>query len=112
MSIGYSSASSVFSLVCAAMAVLVLSGGSATAQQYLGNARQRCQGPVTVTTSGGALQVRPFEARSAEVNTANVQWQCPDQPQPGQIQCPANTNKVLVDRSQGGNTFSVVCLHQ
>ena len=112
MSIGYSSAPSVFSLVCAAMAVLVLSGDGASAQQYLGNARQRCQGPVTVTTSGGALQVRPFEARSAEVSTSNVQWQCPDQPQPGQIQCPANTNKVLVDRSQGGSIFSIICLQK
>ena len=84
----------------------------ASAQQYLGNARQRCQGPVTVTTSGGTLQVRPFEARSAEVSGSNVRWQCAEQPQPGEIQCPPNTNKVLIDRSQGGSIFSIICLQK
>jgi hypothetical protein len=86
--------------------------GTASAQQYLGNARQRCSGPVTVTTPSGTLQIRPFEARSAEVGNAKVQWQCPDQPQPGEIQCPPNTNKVLIDRSQGGSIFSIICLQK
>jgi hypothetical protein len=112
MSIGSSSTVSVFSFVCGALMMVLLPGDSAAAQQYLGNARQRCQGPVTVTTAGGSLQVRPFEARSAEVSTSNVQWQCPDQPQPGQIQCPPNTNKVLIDRSQGGSIFSIICLQK
>ena len=81
------------------------------AQQYLGNSRQKCSGQVTVQTQGATLRVRQFEARSAELRDAKVSWQCQDQPQVD-IQCPPNTNKVLIDRSQGGNVFSVVCLHQ
>jgi hypothetical protein len=111
MSIGFSSASGALSRIGAAMTMVLLLGDGAAAQQYLGNARQRCQGPLTVTTTGGALQVRPFEARSAEVGNATVQWQCPGQ-QPGQIECPANTNKVLIDRSQGGSIFSIICLQK
>lgn len=98
------------------LATLLLVGllppGSATAQQYLGNARQRCQGAVTVTTPTGTLQVRPFEARSAELTDSVVRWQCPDQPQPAEFACPANTNKVLIDRSQGGSIFSIICLQK
>ena len=97
---------------CAALVLCLAPFSEASAQQYLGNARQRCQGVVTVTTPGGALQVRPFEARSAEVSNSAVQWQCPDQPQPNQIQCPPNTNKVLIDRSQGGSIFSIICLQR
>ena len=82
-----------------------------SAQQYLGNARQRCSGPVTVTTPGGALQVRPFEARSAEIGDAKVRWQCPEQ-EASEIECPPGTNKVLVDRSQGGSIFSIICLQK
>jgi hypothetical protein len=96
----------------AAVLLFLVPAHNVWAQQYLGNARQRCQGPVTVTTPGGALQVRPFEARSAEVNNSSVHWQCSDQPQPAEIQCPPNTNKVLVDRSQGGSIFSIICLQK
>jgi hypothetical protein len=101
--------SGLFLVSCAAAALTVLTQAS-SAQQYLGNARQRCQGPVSVTTSGGSLQVRPFEARSAEVGGSSVRWQCPDQQQSGEVPCPDGTNKVLVDRSQGGSIFSIICL--
>jgi hypothetical protein len=93
------------------LAVFGLLAQGAGAQQYLGNSRQKCAGQVTVQTQRSALKVRQFEARSAELNDEKVTWQCQDEP-PAEIQCPPNTNKVLVDRSQGGNTFSVVCLHQ
>ena len=104
--------SRLFLFHCSALLVFLLPLDTLSAQQYLGNARQRCQGAVTVTTPGGALQVRPFEARSAEVSNSTVRWQCLDQPQPSEIQCPPNTNKVLVDRSQGGSIFSIICLQK
>ena len=102
----------LFLFGCSALLLIFLPLSTLSAQQYLGNARQRCQGPVTVTTSGGALQVRPFEARSAEVSNSTVRWQCLDQQQGSEIQCPPNTNKVLVDRSQGGSIFSIICLQK
>jgi hypothetical protein len=100
----------LFLFHCSALLVFLLPWDTLSAQQYLGNARQRCQGPVTVTTQRGALQVRPFEARSAEVNNSTVRWQCVDQS--SEIQCPPNTNQVLVDRSQGGSIFSIICLQK
>lgn len=95
----------------AAVALSGLVAAEAGSQQYLGNSRQKCAGQVTVQTQNNSLKVRQFEARSADLKDEKVTWQCQDQPQ-AEIQCPPNTNKVLVDRSQGGNTFSVVCLHQ
>ena len=112
MSTGIECALRSFLTRCCLLLLCLAPLNSASAQQYLGNARQRCQGPITVTTPGGALQVRPFEARSAEVNNSSVRWQCPDQPQPAEIQCPPNTNKVLIDRSQGGSIFSIICLQK
>ena len=98
--------------VCIAFAVLLsIAAQSSQAQQFMGNARQKCAGVVTVKTSGATLTVRQFEARSADLSDPKVSWQCEDQPQVD-IQCPANTNKVLIDRSQGGTIFSIVCLHQ
>jgi hypothetical protein len=84
---------------------------SASAQQYLGNARRRCSDAVTVVWQGGSMKVQPFEARSAEVRGGAVNWQCGTQPQ-GEIACPTDTNKILIDRSQGGSFFSVVCLQK
>ncbi len=49
---------------------------TAAAQQYLGNARQRCQGPVTVVVPNASLTVRSFEARSVEITNPKVSWQC------------------------------------
>ena len=83
----------------------------ASAQQFLGNARQKCSGEVTVATPDNSMKIRQFEARSAEIGEPAVKWQCQDQPQVD-IECPANTNKVLVDRSQGGSVFSIICLHR
>ena len=100
-----------FIALLAPLAVLGLLAMQANAQQYLGNSRQKCAGPVTVQTQGNGLKVRPFEARSADVKDEKVTWQCQEEA-PAEIQCPPNTNKVLIDRSQGGHTFSVVCLHQ
>jgi hypothetical protein len=112
MSTGMTRIPSLSLLSCAAVLLVLLPPPIASAQQYLGNARQRCQGSVTITTPGGTLQVRPFEARSAEVNNSTVRWQCTDQQQAADIQCPPHTNKVLVDRSQGGSIFSIICLQK
>jgi hypothetical protein len=89
----------------------LLGSGTAGAQQYLANARQKCADQVTVTAPGMSAQVRPFESRSADVTSPTLSWQCGGQPQPD-IQCPANTNRILIDRSQGGSVFSVVCLQK
>ena len=99
----------VFLLSCA-MVLSVMLAGESSAQQYLGNERQKCPGAVTVTAPGGALEVRPFESRSVDLGDATVAWQCQDQ-QASNTRCPDNTNKVLIDRSQGGSTFSIICLH-
>jgi hypothetical protein len=100
------------SLLPSLMVVLALMlPESASAQQYLGNARRRCSDAVTVVWQGGSMQVQPFEARSAEVRGSTVNWQCGTQPQ-GEIACPTDTNKILIDRSQGGSFFSVVCLQK
>ena len=111
MTTGMTFAYRLFLFCGSGLMLLLLVPGELGAQQYLGNARQRCQGAVTVMTPGGALQVRPFEARSAEVGDATVRWQCPDQGA-SEIQCPPNTNKVLIDRSQGGSIFSIICLQK
>jgi hypothetical protein len=111
MTTGMTLAYRLFLFCGSGLMLLLLVPGQLAAQQYLGNARQRCQGAVTVTTAGGALQVRPFEARSAELGNATVRWECPGQPA-SEIQCPPNTNKVLIDRSQGGSIFSIICLQK
>jgi len=95
---------------CAALLLYLLSPGTGSAQQYLGNARQKCPEAVTVTAPGMSMDVRPFESRSVEVKGTTLNVQCGGQRQT--VQCPANTNKVLVDRSQGGSVFSIVCLQK
>ena len=96
---------------CAALLLYLVTPDTGAAQQYLGNARQKCAEPVTVTTPGVTAQVRPFESRSAEVSTSTISWQCGGQPRPD-IKCPANTNRILIDRSQGGSVFSIICLQK
>jgi hypothetical protein len=100
-----------FSYLAFAALLWLLSASTAPAQQFLGNARQKCAGEVTVATPDTSMKIRQFEARSAEIGEPAVKWQCQDQPQVD-IECPANTNKVLVDRSQGGSVFSIICLHR
>jgi hypothetical protein len=95
---------------CAALLLYLLNPGIGSAQQYLGNARQKCPEAVTVTAPGMSMDVRPFESRSVEVKGTTLNVQCGGQRQT--VQCPANTNKVLVDRSQGGSVFSIVCLQK
>ena len=97
-------------IACAALLLQMTTAGSVSAQQYLGNARQKCTEPVTVTAQGMSVQVRPFESRSVEVGSVTLNVQCAGQSQP--VQCPGNTNKILVDRSQGGSVFSIVCLRK
>ena len=96
---------------CAALLLYLVTPDTGAAQQYLGNARQRCAEQVTVTAPGMTAQVRPFESRSAEVNSSTISWQCGGQPRPD-IKCPANTNRILIDRSQGGSVFSIICLQK
>jgi hypothetical protein len=93
------------------LCAVLLAPGTAEAQQYLANARQKCADQVTVTAPGVSAQVRPFESRSADVTSPTLSWQCGGQPQP-EIKCPANTNRILIDRSQGGSVFSIVCLQK
>jgi hypothetical protein len=100
-------------LICLALfaSIWLLPAEAPSAQQFLGNARQKCTGEVSVTTSDNSMKIRQFEARSAEIGEPAVKWECQDQPQVD-IECPPNTNKVLVDRSQGGSVFSIICLHR
>lgn len=97
-------------LLCCTAALHALPSGGAAAQQFLGNERQRCTGSVTVTTPGETLKVNPFEARSVDLNNSAANWTCQDQA-PAETRCPENTNKILIDRSQGGSVFSIICLH-
>jgi hypothetical protein len=96
---------------CVALLFCLLVPHTGSAQQYLGNARQKCPEPVTVTAQGTSMQVRQFESRSVEVRTTTLNVQCGGRPLPD-VQCPANTNKVLIDRSQGGSVFSIICLQK
>lgn len=97
--------------VCTALLLSLLVPGTGHAQRYLGHARQKCADHVTVTTPGMTAQVRPFESRSADVTSSTLSWQCGGQPQPD-INCPANTTRILIDRSQGGSIFSIICLQK
>jgi hypothetical protein len=99
------------SACCSVLLLYFLTPEDGAAQRYLGNARQRCADQVTVTTPGMTAQVRPFESRSADVTTSKLSWQCGGQPQPD-IDCPANTTRILIDRSQGGSVFSIICLRK
>jgi len=96
---------------CAALSLCLLTWNAASAQRYLAEAQRKCNEQVTVTTPGNSAQVRQLEARSAEVKTPKLDWQCGEQPKQV-VECPANTNSVLVDRSQGGSTFSIICLQK
>jgi hypothetical protein len=96
---------------CAALLLFLLTPDTGVAQRFLGNARQKCADQVTVTTPGMTAQVRPFESRSADVSSSTLSWQCGGQPQPD-INCPANTTRILIDRSQGGSVFSIICLQK
>ncbi len=107
---GFITVSHRSNLACAALLIFLLSPSIGSAQQYLGNARQKCPDPVTVTAQGMSMDVRPFESRSVEVGSSALNVQCGGQRQA--VQCPANTNKILVDRSQGGSVFSIVCLQK
>jgi hypothetical protein len=107
---GFITVSHRSNFACAALLLFLLSPNIGSAQQYLGNARQKCTDAVTVTAPGMSMQVRPFESRSVEVRSVTLNVQCGGQSQP--VQCPSNTNKVLVDRSQGGSVFSIVCLQK
>jgi len=108
ISVPFRAASMCYSVLILAW---LLAPGTADAQQYLANARQKCADQVTVTAPGMSAQVRPFESRSADVTSPILSWQCGSQPQPD-IKCPPNTNRILIDRSQGGSVFSVVCLQK
>jgi hypothetical protein len=96
---------------CAALLLYLLIPDTGSAQQYVGNAKRKCAGNLTVTAPGMSAQVRPFETRSADVTSSTLSWQCDGQPQQ-EINCPANTNRILIDRSQGGNFFSIICLRK
>jgi len=98
-------------VACAALLLYLVTPDTGAAQQYLGNARQKCAEQVTVTAAGVSVEVRPFESRSVEVRGTTMSVQCGGQRQ-ADVQCPTNTNKVLVDRSQGGSVFSIICLRR
>ncbi len=94
-----------------ALPLCLLLPGAGSAQQYLGNARQKCSEQVTVTAPGLSIAVRQFESRSADVSSTKIGVQCGSQ-RLSDVDCPANTNKILVDRSQGGSVFSIICLQK
>jgi hypothetical protein len=79
------------------------------AQQYLGKARQNCVGLVTVASPSKSVNVPPFQAITVDVGSEQVAVSCQGQ-QPVTVQCPQSTNRVLIDRSQGSNIYSIICL--
>jgi len=98
-------------LLSAAALLYLLPMQYGSAQQFLGYARQKCDGEVTITTTEESLNVAQFEARAGRLDRPAVKWRCREEPQV-EIECPDNTNEVLIDRSQGGSVFSIICLHQ
>ena len=95
---------------CAALPAVLLTLDTGSAQQYLDTKRQRCPDQAKVMTRGLSAPVGSFEARSADVQTPSVNVECEGQPQPQPVECPAGTNRILIDRSQGGGVFSIICL--
>jgi hypothetical protein len=99
----------VFCLCAAALLVGALLPGKTSAQQFLGKARQACTGTVTVTTPERPVLIQPFQALRVNVGSPNVIISCNDQ-QPVTLKCPDKTNQVLIDRTQGANIYSIICL--
>jgi hypothetical protein len=96
-------------LVATALLFASLASGGTGAQEYLGKARQNCIGNVVVKAQGKAVNVAPFQAVTADIGSDQVTVSCQDQP-PVTVQCPSATNRVLIDRTQGSNIYSIICL--
>jgi hypothetical protein len=101
---------SVFA-VCTTLTLSVLMPDPGFAQRYLETKRQKCPDRAKVTTPGLPAPVGAYEARSADVTTPSVTLQCEGQPQQP-VECPPGTNRILIDRSQGGGVFSIICLRK
>jgi hypothetical protein len=99
---------------------------SAQAQEYLGivrtgcvNAQNKTGHTLVVKVGSETLVVRPFEARTATdtslAPTAEgfvvFESTCDGHPQ-RPISCPARTNRLLVDRAQGGQFVDFICLRR
>jgi hypothetical protein len=87
----------------------LLGSGSAGAQQYLGKARQNCVGNVVVKSQSKTVNVPPFQAITVDIGSEQVSVSCQDQA-PVNVQCPQATNRILIDRTQGSNIYSIICL--
>jgi hypothetical protein len=96
-------------LFCFALASTEFGLSAAWAQQFRGFGRSICDQDVTI--EGTPLTVRAFESRSSNIGNPTIRWKCGAAQRPD-VQCPPNTNKVLVDRSQGGRVVSIICLQK
>ena len=92
-----------------ALALGALSVGEASAQQFLGKARQACRGILSVETPQQPVVVQPFRAMTIDVAAPQIKITCQDQT-PITVECPSGTNRVLIDRTQGSNIYSIICL--
>lgn len=105
--------SNIIRIVFCLGAVTLLAGAmlpsKSSAQQFLGKARQACTGIVTVATPERPVLIQPFQALTVNVGSPEVIISCQDQ-QPITLQCPDKTNQVLIDRTQGPNIYSIICL--
>lgn len=93
----------------AALGVCVMTSGGVSAQQFLGKARQACTGFVTIATPQEPVSIPPFQALKVNVGGNEINISCQGGP-PLTIECPSTTNEVLIDRTQGANVYSIVCL--
>lgn len=91
----------------ASLPMTVASLEAALGQKLLAFSRVRCDGDVTVDRTD--LLVKPFEARAAKVDNRTVDWKCKGR-EMTPVNCPKKTGKVLIDRAQGGDTVSIICL--
>jgi hypothetical protein len=87
-----------------------------SAQAFLGTYRQTCLQQVTIlnaqSKSGQVeVEVQPFSAVPVPVADGVVKWRC-GSVEMDPVRCPARTNLIMVDRSQGPQLFLILCLRR
>ena len=91
--------------------------GPAQSQNLLGFHRVECPGKVEIVnpqTDVPAFQSRlvvPRRGAGVARQDLEVAWTCNGQNRP-MVTCPANTAKVMVDRTQGRRFTTIICLRR
>lgn len=97
--------------LCIVLAVWAISPAEVSAQSFLGKARQACDGVLNVTPpQQETIAVNPFQSLTVDTLTASIELKCETDVKSTNIQCPPDTNRIVIDRTQGPNIYSIICL--